>query len=296
MISDVLSLERLLRVKSKVELRLPGLLLDSPLVCVPLNQAGGCRSLLRVNYADDGVQVATVLAAHEISGGNERITGLLEVDSVSAANATAGDSESITGLLEVDTGSAAIAGDSERVTGLLEVDTVSATVATAGDSERVPWILEVPQLAEIGGAAESAAHATADDSEGIIGLRVSQSSFCMPINLSNSSGCVDVDACARLPAVPGVSASASSSAFPPASLAVVAHARSTPMHGAHNPWSDTVRNSGSHGKEEFQRGEFRFGRRIASCLRGGGRGKFSAGRQCTEAGCRFTSRTATRHR
>ena len=46
--------------------------------------------------------------------------------------------------------------------------------------------------------------------------------------------------CARLPAVSGVSASASSSAFPPASLAVVARARSTPMHGAHNSWSDTV--------------------------------------------------------
>ena len=43
--------------------------------------------------------------------------------------------------------------------------------------------------------------------------------------------------------MPGVSASASSSAFPPASLVVVAHARSTPMHGAHISWSETVRNS-----------------------------------------------------
>ena len=32
------------------------------------------------------------------------------------------------------------------------------------------------------------------------------------------------------------------------------------------------------------------GRRFASCPRGGGRGKFSAGRRCTGAGCRFTSR------
>ena len=31
-----------------------------------------------------------------------------------------------------------------------------------------------------------------------------------------------------------------------------------------------------------------------SCLRGGGRGKCSAGRRCTGAGCRFTSQVATR--
>ena len=37
------------------------------------------------------------------------------------------------------------------------------------------------------------------------------------------------------------------------------------------------------------------GRRFLHCPRGGGRGKFSAGRRCTEAGCRFTSWTATRH-
>ena len=43
--------------------------------------------------------------------------------------------------------------------------------------------------------------------------------------------------------VPGVSATASSSASAPASLAVVAHARSTPMHDAHNSWSDTAVNS-----------------------------------------------------
>ena len=34
---------------------------------------------------------------------------------------------------------------------------------------------------------------------------------------------------------------------------------------------------------------------VLSCLRGGGRGKFSAGRRCTGARCRFTSREATRH-
>ena len=72
----------------------------------------------------------------------------------------------------------------------------------------------------------------------------------LPINSLNSSGCVAAVACARVPAVPGLSASASSSAFPPASLAVVAHARSTPMHVAHNSFT------GSHGQEEGQRWGF----------------------------------------
>ena len=55
---------------------------------------------------------------------------------------------------------------------------------------------------------------------------------------------MSVDACAPALALPAASASLSSSAFPSASLAVVAHARSTPMHGAHNSWSDTVRLQG----------------------------------------------------
>ena len=147
-----------------------------------------------------------------------------------------------------------IAGESEEINCLLEVDTVSATKATAGDSERITGLLEVPQLAEVGGTAETAAHATAGDSEGIIGLHVSQSSFRMPINSLNSSGCVAAVACARVPAVPGLSATASSSAFPPASLPVVAHARSTPMHVAHNSWSDTVRLQGPTGKKRVKDG------------------------------------------
>ena len=46
----------------------------------------------------------------------------------------------------------------------------------------------------------------------------------------------------------------SSSAFPPASLAVVAHARSRPMHGAHNSWSDTVRVRGPTGTRRVKEG------------------------------------------
>ena len=153
---------------------------------------------------------------------------MLEVDSVSAANATSGDGERFSELLDVDTGTAATAtaGESERVTGLLEVDTGSATNATAGDSERISGLLEVPQLAEIGGAAEPAVHATAGESEEILGLHVSPSSLH---NSSNSRGCVAAVACARLLAVPGVSARVCPVSSSSAVSAAVAHARFTPM-------------------------------------------------------------------
>ena len=69
----------------------------------------------------------------------------------------------------------------------------------------------------------------------------------------NSSGCLSVAVCACLLAVPGVSAVASSSASSSASLAV-AHARSTPMHVAHNSWSDTVRVQGPTGTRRVKGG------------------------------------------
>ena len=77
------------------------------------NQAGGCSSLLRVNSADVGVQVATVPAAHEIAGESEDINCSLEVATVLAENE--------------------IAGESEELTALLDVDSVLAANATAGD-------------------------------------------------------------------------------------------------------------------------------------------------------------------
>ena len=149
---------------------------------------------------------------------------------------------------------------SKRIIGLLGVRQPvsskfldSATVHAGGDggcrNGNVDFV-ERPAsdvFGESGDAAvpESAAHVTAGDSEGIIGLHVSQSSFD---NSSNSLGCVAAVACARLPAVPGLSAAASSSASPSASLAVVAHARSTLMHDAHNSWSDTGRFLGPTGR------------------------------------------------
>ena len=92
---------------------------------------------------------------------------------------------------------------------------------------------------------ESAAHATAGESEEIIGLQVSHSSFD---NSSNSLGCVAAVACARLPAVSGVSDRVCPVSSSSAVSAAVAHARSTPMHDAHDSWSDTVRSQGPTGR------------------------------------------------
>ena len=92
-----------------------------------------------------------------------------------------------------------------------------------------------------GGAASSEASeraGTAGGSDRIIGLRERYESDFPSLN---SSGCLSVHACVRAPALPAASASSSSFAFPFVSPAVCAHARSTPMHGAHNSWSDMVR-------------------------------------------------------
>ena len=85
------------------------------------------------------------------------------------------------------------------------------------------------------------AHATAGESDSSFG-------FCCLSEIEfpslNSSGCAAAVACARWPAA------ASSSSFSPAPgcsssavSAVVAHARFTPMHDAHNSCSDTAINS-----------------------------------------------------
>ena len=95
---------------------------------------------------------------------------------------------------------------------------------TDGDNVRISELLEEPQL--VGGAAESAAHVTAGDSEGIIGLHVSHSSRVLPINSSNSS--MDVACVGPASAVVALSAAASSSSCPLAScVAFAVHARRT---------------------------------------------------------------------
>ena len=142
-------------------------------------------------------------------------------------------------------------------------------------------------------------HATADESEGKIGLReviVSGSSFSMPINSSNSS--MDVACVGPASAVVALSATASSSSCPLAScVAGAVHARRTvtSMHAltAHNSWSDTGRVQGPTGRRCTKGGVSVPAEDLR--LRGGGRGKFSAGRPGAGAGCRFTSQEATRH-
>ena len=137
-----------------------------------------------------------------------------------------------------------------------------------------------------GRVVSSSSHATAGESERIRGLRVSGSSLCMSTNSLNQLGVLmllQVHVCL-------LCLTASSSASAPASLAVVAHARSTPMHVVHNSCSDTVRVRGPTGTRRCAEGGGSGpSEDFAPYLRGGGRGKFSAGRRCTGAGCRFTS-------
>ena len=245
---EVRSLERLLRVKSKVELRLPGRLLDKPPGSVSVSQvleasAGENASVLEMSEAASALRESGSRHLAENSSEVE----MLEVSSALREARPRWLAEEVS---EVSSGSRRLAENVvvSKVSEAFSATDIELVHETDGDRVRISELLAVPQLAEVGGAAESAAHATAGDSEGIIGLHVSHSSRDLPINSSNSFGCVAAVACARLPAVPGVSAAASSSAFPSASLAVVAHARSTPMHDAHNSWSDTGRVQGPTGR------------------------------------------------
>ena len=76
------------------------------------------------------------------------------------------------------------------------------------------------------------ASATAGEREGIIGFRGFDSSLCMSINSLNSSGSVDVDACARVAAALPAAAVASCVSTSPAlrSSASVAHASVSSLH------------------------------------------------------------------
>ena len=156
-----------------------------------------------------------------------------------------------------------IAGEREKITGLPEVrqpDSSKFVDTEGGDGDLVGF-----PVSDAGDAAETAAHATAGESEEILGLHVSPSSLH---NSSNSRGCVAAVACARLPAVPGVSARVCPVSSSSAVSAAVAHARFTPMHDAHNSggtggllpvhrstscclgnsWSDTGRVTGPTGR------------------------------------------------
>ena len=197
---EVRSLERLLRVKAKVEnqglpVRLPGRLLDNPPVSVVANKADGRVPLLREKSVDRGVGVGNVseslLENHESDFAEHHAT-------VAAAHETAGVSERTIGLLGKRQPVSPQFRDSAMVHAGGDVGCRNGNVVCVG----------LPASDVFGGSGdaavpESAAHATAGDSEEIIGLHVSHSSFD---NSSNSLGCVAAVACSRLPAVSSVSA------------------------------------------------------------------------------------------
>ena len=253
---EVRSLERLLRVKSKVELRLPGRLLDKPPGSVSVSEvleasAGENASVLEMSEAASALRESGSRRLAENSSEVE----MLEVSSALRELRPRWLAEEVS---EVSSGSRRLAENVvvSKVSEASSVTDFELVHETDGDSVRISELLEVPQLAEVGGAAESAAHATAGDSEGIIGLHVSHSSRGLPINSSNSFGCVAAVACARLPAVPGLSAAASKHLLFLLRLLLLLQMRggrkrresSTPMHDAHNSWSDTGRVQGPTGR------------------------------------------------
>ena len=173
--------------------------------------------------------------------------------------------------------------------------------ATADENKGIVGLHEVNE-SDCFRAEAAVAAATAGESEGTIRLlEVFESDFPSLPNSSHAHnsflGSLS-SACARrvarcVAAAPACVCLGSSSL---AVSAAVAHAHASILHGACNSRSDTVRLHGPTGTRRVKGGVSGPGRRFASCLRGGGRGKFSAGRRCTGAGCRFSPQEATRQR
>ena len=111
---------------------------------------------------------------------------------------------------------------------------------------------------------------------------------------SNSCLGSSTSACARRVASERVCLGSSSLAV----SAAVAHAHTSILHDAcSNSWSaDTGRVKGPTGKRGTKGGVSGPADDLRPVSEVETRGKFPAGRQCTEAGCRFTSRKATKHR
>ena len=110
--------------------------------------------------------------------------------------------------------------------------------ATAGELKGTIGLLEGSESDFPKNRAEpvmgTTAGATAGESQRTIGLRERYESDFPSLR---SSGCLSVNACASLPAVPGVSARVCRVSSFSAVSAAVAHARFTPMHDAHNSCS-----------------------------------------------------------
>ena len=195
----------------------------------------GLEAMLRVRDSlGSGRGPPLVSASLPVCSGaveNDAVPALLEC----AAGSTAGVNTDITALLE------------GRKSDLSRTHGVAGAAATAGETEEITALLEVREsdLTKMNGmaVAGATAGATPGESQRIIGLRERYESDFPSLN---SSGCFSVDACASLPAVPGVSARVCPVSSFSAVSAAVAHALSTPMHDAHNSCSDTAMNSLSY--------------------------------------------------
>ena len=208
-----------------------------------LKQVRGLEAMLRVrarSHSGSGflpVSFGRAENAHSVAGASTGFIELLE-DTESGASKTCA-----VVIAENDAAVRATAGVSARA---------ESAPVSVGEYKRTTEFLKVAagrstELAVVNASAEACRDrpATAGESKRMIGLR---ERYVSDFPSLNSSGCLSVDACARLPAVPGLSASASSCASAPVSFAVDAHARSKAMHVARNSWSDTGRVEGPTGR------------------------------------------------
>ena len=195
--------------------------------------------------------------------------------------------------------------------------------ATSDDFKGIFELHEVNE-SDLSKAEAAVAAATAGESEGEGNIRlfeVLESDFPPLPNSSHSLnsrlGSMSY-ACARrvaccVAAAPAHVCLGSSS---PAVSVAVAHAHASILHGVRNSsgtarlmlvqrstsyclvnsWSDTVRVQGPTGTKRVKGGGSGPAEDLRPVSEVEAGGKFSAGRPCTEAGCRFTSREATRHR
>ena len=218
--TQVKSLELLLQVRDRVGHRKGG----SPSRCK--------REVTAPSVSESEFDVTATTGKQK----NGVVTGSVETDAVPAllecaAGPTAGESKGTTALLEFRKS------DFSMMDGVAVAAATAGAFATAGESKQINALLEDLDSDRSMTDGDVVALATAGESRNL-GLRPVTESH----SRHNSSWGVGVVTDARVSALPGVSATSSSSASAFVSAAV-AHARSTPMHDAHNSCSDTAMNS-----------------------------------------------------
>ena len=152
---EVRSLERLLRVKSKAELRLPGRVLDKPPGSVSVRKvleasAGENASMLEMSEAASALRESG--SRHLAENSSE--VAMLEVPSDLREARPRWLAEEVS---EVSSGSRRLVENVvvSKVSEAFSAADIELVHETDGDSVRISELLEVPQL--VGGAAESAA-------------------------------------------------------------------------------------------------------------------------------------------